>query len=286
MSLQELFADNKLKYKRLVEIRTNDGVQDTVACPICGTMIGSVKMERFHYVCSCCGHYFPMAPRDRIRMICDAKSFHELGRSMETKDPLEFPGYKKKLAEAQEKTGACDAVLTGTARIKKNPVAVAVMDNRFFMGSMGTVVGEKIALLTEYAAKRSLPLLIFSTSGGARMQEGMFSLMQMAKTAAAVERFKNAGGLFISVLTHPTTGGVSASFATLGDIILAEPKALIGFAGPRVIEQTIGHTLPEGFQHSEFLIEHGMIDRIVERREQRDLLGTLLKMHRPGKENA
>ena len=177
------------------------------------------------------------------------------------------------------KTGQQDAVVTGTCRIGGVKTAVAVMDKRFLMGSMGIAVGEKITRLTEYAMKRKLPLIIFAASGGARMQEGLFSLMQMAKTTAAIEKFKDAGGLFISYLTNPTTGGVSASFASLGDIIIAEPGALICFAGPRVIEQTIGQKLPEGFQHSEFLLEHGMIDMIVDRKDMKQTLSKILKMH-------
>ncbi len=198
---------------------------------------------------------------------------------MESEDPLSFPGYKKKLSEVQERTDEKDAVITGVAAIKMIQTAIAVMDSRFFMGSMGTVVGEKITLLAEYAAKEEIPLIIFAAGGGARMQEGLFSLMQMAKTSAAIERYKESGGLFISVLTDPTTGGTNASFASLGDIIIAEPNALICFAGPRVIEQTLGQTLPEGFQRAEFLQEHGMIDIIAERRDQRDLLGNILKLH-------
>lgn len=172
-----------------------------------------------------------------------------------------------------------DAFLAGVGKIDNRKVAIGVLDGRFLMGSMGTAVGEKIVRLTEYAKKKNLPLIIFSASGGARMQEGLFSLMQMAKTAAAIEQFKQKGGLFISCLTNPTTGGVSASYASLGDIILAEPGALICFAGPRVIEQTIGQTLPEGFQRAEFLLEHGMIDCIVERKDFRDTLSSILQMH-------
>ena len=200
-----------------------------------------------------------LTPSRRIALISDDKSFREL--------------------YAQVKTGNQDAVVTGTCRIGGVKTAVAVMDKRFLMGSMGIAVGEKITRLTEYAMKRKLPLIIFAASGGARMQEGLFSLMQMAKTTAAIEKFKDAGGLFISYLTNPTTGGVSASFASLGDIIIAEPGALICFAGPRVIEQTIGQKLPEGFQHSEFLLEHGMIDMIVDRKDMKQTLSKILKMH-------
>lgn len=218
--------------------------------------------------------------RARIDEICDRGSFKEINGKMKTNNPLEFPGYEEKLEINRKKTGQMDAIVTGIAAIDRQKVAIGVLNGRFLMGSMGTVVGEKIALLAEYAARKGLPLIIISVSGGARMQEGLFSLMQMAKTAAAIERFKASGGLFISCLTHPTTGGVSASFASLGDIILAEPGALICFAGPRVIEQTIGQKLPEGFQRSEFLLEHGMIDRIVPREKMRKELSLLLRLHR------
>lgn len=215
----------------------------------------------------------------RIAELCDEGSFHELSRELETEDPLAFPGYRKKLQAMQEKTGLKDAMVTGTCRIGGFPAAIGVSDGRFLMGSMGTVVGEKVAALCEYAGRKKLPLIIFSASGGARMQEGMFSLMQMAKTAAAVTSYKEKGGLFISCLTHPTTGGVSASYASLGDIILAEPGALICFAGPRVIEQTIGQTLPEGFQRAEFLLEHGMLDAVVARADMKAMLERLLRLH-------
>ena len=217
-----------------------------------------------------------LTPSRRIALISDDKSFRELYAQVKTGNPNSFPGYEKKVEANRLKTGQQDAVVTGTCRIGGVKTAVAVMDKRFLMG---IAVGEKITRLTEYAMKRKLPLIIFAASGGARMQEGLFSLMQMAKTTAAIEKFKDAGGLFISYLTNPTTGGVSASFASLGDIIIAEPGALICFAGPRVIEQTIGQKLPEGFQHSEFLLEHGMIDMIVDRKDMKQTLSKILKMH-------
>lgn len=220
-----------------------------------------------------------LTPSRRIALISDDKSFRELYAQVKAANPNSFPGYEKKLEANRLKIGQQDAVVTGTCRIGGVKTAVAVMDKRFLMGSMGIAVGEKITRLTEYAMKRKLPLIIFAASGGARMQEGLFSLMQMAKTTAAIEKFRDAGGLFISYLTNPTTGGVSASFASLGDIIIAEPDALICFAGPRVIEQTIGQKLPEGFQHSEFLLEHGMIDMIVDRKDMKDTLSKILKMH-------
>ncbi len=206
-------------------------------------------------------------------------NFEELFAEVTTRDPLQFPDYNKKLVDARMRTGAKDALICGIGNLDGMQVAAAELNPDFFMGSMGTVVGDKIAAITEEADRRHLPLVIFSASGGARMQEGMYSLMQMTKTAAAVERFKKRGGFFISVLTHPTTGGVSASYAFLGDVILAEPGALIGFAGPRVIEQTIRQKLPKGFQRSEFQLAHGMIDRIVPREEMRETIAMLLRLH-------
>ena len=221
-----------------------------------------------------------LTPSRRIALISDDKSFRELYAQVKTGNPNSFPGYEKKVEANRLKTGQQDAVVTGTCRIGGVKTAVAVMDKRFLMGSMGIAVGEKITRLTEYAMKRKLPLIIFAASGGARMQEGLFSLMQMAKTTAAIEKFKDAGGLFISYLTNPTTGGVSASFASLGDIIIAEPGALICFAGPRVIEQTIGQKLPEGFQRAEFLLDHGFVDMILPRQDQKHVIGRILYMHR------
>ena len=197
-------------------------------------------------------------------------------------DPLAFPGYSAKLAGLEEETGLKDAAVTALGRVDGHKAVFSVLDSRFLMGSMGTAVGEKIARAAEYAEKKKLPLVIFSASGGARMQEGIFSLMQMAKTAAAIQRFQSRGGLYLSCLTHPTTGGVTASFASLGDIMLAEPGALIGFAGPRVIEQTIKEKLPEGFQRAEYLLDHGFLDRIVPRSEWRSVLAQLLALHEKG----
>ena len=196
---------------------------------------------------------------------------------------MEFPGYPEKLEDLEEETGLRDAAVAALGSVGMHKAVFVVLDSRFLMGSMGTAVGEKVTRAAEYATKRKLPLIIFSASGGARMQEGIFSLMQMAKTAAAIQRFQSRGGLYISCLTHPTTGGVTASFASLGDIMLAEPGALIGFAGPRVIEQTIGETLPEGFQRSEYLLEHGFLDRIVSRDQWRPVLIQLLGLHEGGK---
>ena len=216
----------------------------------------------------------------RIEMVVDKDSFEPMFEGLNTRNPLKMKGYEAKVQALRDKTGLDEAVTTGRATIGGNSVAIAVCDGRFLMASMGEVVGEKIAKTVEYATKENIPVIIFACSGGARMQEGMVSLMQMAKTSAALKRHSESGNLYISVLTDPTTGGVTASFAMLGDIILAEPKALIGFAGPRVIEQTIGQKLPKGFQRSEFLLEHGFIDEIVERKDLRNRLTTILTLHK------
>jgi acetyl-CoA carboxylase carboxyl transferase subunit beta len=231
------------------------------------------------YVCPACGLHESVSARARIRMTVDAESFREFNRGRTSRDPLQFPQYKEKLRELRRKTGLKEAVITGTARIDGVRTVICVMDTRFLMASMGTAVGEKISLAFEYATKKRLPVVVFAASGGARMQEGIFSLMQMARTSAAVARHDEAGLLYIAVLTHPTTGGVTASFASLGDITLAEPGALIGFAGPRVIEQTIGEKLPAGFQSAEFQEEKGFVDRITTRQEMREVLGRLLRIH-------
>ncbi len=215
-------------------------------------------------------------------MIADEGSFEEWDHDLIAGNPLSFPGYEEKVQSLQEKTNLEEAVVTGKARIDGQDVVLGVCDGRFMMASMGWAVGEKIARAVERATKERLPVILFACSGGARMQEGIVSLMQMAKTSAALKKHSDAGLLYISVLTNPTTGGVTASFGMLGDITLAEPKALIGFAGPRVIEQTIGQKLPEGFQKSEFLLEHGFIDRIVEREEMKDVLSSILSMHQTG----
>lgn len=220
-----------------------------------------------------------MHARRRIEMVTDEGSFEEWDRDLQGGNPLEYKGYEEKLEKLQEKTGLQEAVVTGKAKIDGREVAIGVCDGRFLMASMGEAVGEKIARAVERATKERLPVILFACSGGARMQEGIVSLMQMAKTSAALKRHSDAGLLYISVLTDPTTGGVTASFAMLGDVILAEPKALIGFAGPRVIEQTIGQKLPEGFQRSEFLLEHGFLDAIVERSRMKETLSEILELH-------
>ena len=227
-----------------------------------------------------------ISARERFALIMDEGSCVDLFAGVVGGDPLAFPGYESKLAAQREKTGMQEAVMTATLEMDGRKAVVCVLSSLFFMGSMGTAVGERVTLAIEYARDHSLPLIIFSASGGARMQEGFFSLMQMTKTSAAIAKFSEKGGLFISVLTHPTTGGVTASFASLGDIMLAEPDALIGFAGPRVIEQTIGQTLPEGFQRSEFQQAHGFVDEIVPRGEMKRVLSQLLKLHEGGVKRA
>ena len=248
-------------------------------CNKCSQPIYVEDVKNNYYVCPKCGGYFRVHARRRIEMIADEGTFEEWNRDMEFSNPLDFPGYEKKVLAAREKTGLNEAVITGKASIDGHPAVIGVCDSRFLMSSMGYIVGEKITGAVERATKEKLPVIFFVCSGGARMQEGMISLMQMAKTSAALKRHQEAGQLYITVLTDPTTGGVTASFAMLGDIILAEPKALIGFAGPRVIEQTIGQKIPEGFQRSEFLLEHGFVDKIVERHELKDTLVRILRIH-------
>ncbi len=231
------------------------------------------------YVCPFCGQYRPMTSQERFRAVLDEGSARELDQGLQGSDPLDFPGYSEKLRAAERKTGLTESAVTMQGTIGGIPVVVAVMDSRFFMGSMSAAVGERITRAIEHADRNHLPLIIFCASGGARMQEGIYSLMQMAKTSAAIQTFSDHGGLYISYLTHPTTGGVTASFASLGDITLAEPGALVGFAGPRVIEQTIGQKLPDNFQRSEYLEEHGFIDRIVARKEMKSILTDILRLH-------
>ena len=249
-------------------------------CNKCGQPIYVEDVKNNYYVCPKCGGYFRVHAYRRIEMLTDVGTFEEWNKEMPFSNPLDFPNYEKKVEAAREKTNLNEAIVIGKAKIDGNTAVVGVCDARFIMSSMGHVVGEKITEAVERATKEKLPVILFACSGGARMQEGIVSLMQMAKTSAALKRHHEAGQLFISVLTDPTTGGVTASFAMLGDIIIAEPGALIGFAGPRVIEQTIGQKLPEGFQRAEFLLDHGFVDMILPRQDQKHVIGRILYMHR------
>ena len=248
-------------------------------CNACKAAVFADEVKQNHYICPHCGNYFHVPAYRRIKMVVDRKSFTEWDVHMEEQNPLQYKGYEEKIRSLREKTGLDEAVVTGKCTIKGTPTALGVCDCRFMMSSMGEVVGEKITRVFERATKERLLVILYICSGGARMQEGLVSLMQMAKTSMAIRKHSDAGLLYVPVLTDPTTGGVTASFAMLGDIILAEPKALIGFAGPRVIEQTIGQKLPKGFQRAEFLLEHGFVDKIVEREEQRSVLADILKLH-------
>lgn len=252
-------------------------------CPKCGEMVYREDIKSNSYVCPKCEGYFRIKTKTRIRMVADAGSFEEWFCDIDQKNPLDYPGYEEKIAGLQEKTKLKEAVTTGVCTVNGIRTVLGVCDARFLMGSMGYVVGEKITRAFERAVEERLPVVLFCSSGGARMQEGIISLMQMAKTSASIKKHSEAGLFYLPVLTDPTTGGVTASFAMLGDVILAEPGALIGFAGPRVIAQTIGQKLPEGFQRAEFLVEKGIIDGIVERKDLKDTISHLLEVHQENK---
>lgn len=254
-----------------------------VKCENCKEILYKETVRNNLNICPNCGHYFRMHINKRLELIIDKDTYKKFDLNVETTNPLNLEDYPKKLKTLREKTGLQEAVACGTGKIKGEDVVICIMDSGFLMGSMGVVVGEKITYAIEQAVEQKLPLIIFSVSGGARMQEGIISLMQMAKTASALTKLDEAGLLYISVLTDPTYGGVTASFASLGDIILAEPHAMIGFAGQRVIKQTIGEELPEGFQTAEFLLEHGFIDKIVERKDLKDTIYDLIILHKGGK---
>jgi acetyl-CoA carboxylase carboxyl transferase subunit beta len=267
-------------------LRGNDRRDDMpdglwIKCPDCGAMIHTIELKQSLHVCNHCNHHFLLDSRERINLLADPGSFEETEIGLTSANPLGFTGYQEKTAGLREKTGLDDAVVTGRLTIGGEPAMIAVMDFKFFAGSMGSVVGEKITRAVETAIKEKRGVIIISASSGARMQEGMLSLMQMAKTCGALARLSEAHLPYISVLTHPTTGGVTASFATIGDINLAEPKCMIGFAGPRVVKETTHQNLPPGFQTAEFMLEHGLIDAIVQRKDLREKLGRLLSFMMP-----
>jgi acetyl-CoA carboxylase carboxyl transferase subunit beta len=282
VQIKDLFS--KKKYATIPSATTERPKRDIPEglmnkCAKCGTIHYSKELEKNLKVCSSCGHHYRLSAWERIGMTLDDGRLFEYDAEMESVDPLNFPGYKVKLEQQKAKSNLRDSVVTGEGSINGFPVVVAVMSFDFFTGSMGSVAGEKITRAIEAAHEKRLPLIIFSTSSGARMQESILSLMQMAKTSAALSKFQGDGGLYISVFTDPTTGGVSASFASLGDYNLAEPGALIGFAGRIVIEQTIRQKLPENFQTAEFNLQHGQLDKVVHRKDMKQTLTQLLDMH-------
>lgn len=271
------FSKQTEKSKMVTPVDIPDGV--FVKCDRCKASLYEKVMKKNNYVCPVCQNHFRIDVNTRLKMIVDDESFKELDSSLMSTNPLSMPGYEMKILSAVNKTQRKNAFISGAAKIAGIEVAIGVLDSYFMMGSMGSVVGEKVTRLIEFSIKESLPLIIFSASGGARMQEGIFSLMQMAKTTAALNRLDDSKGLFISVLTHPTTGGVAASFASLGDINIAEKSSLIGFAGPRVIKQTIREELPKGFQTAEFQENHGQVDIVVHRQDLKKTLYNILKLH-------
>lgn len=283
--LKELFT--KTKKKKYATIPSESAKQDVPEgimskCPNCKKIMYTKELNKNCKVCLQCGYHHQMNSSERIKSFLDEGSFHELNREMISGNPLNFPGYEEKLKQDIAKTTMNEAVVTGLGRVNGLDVVVAIMDATFRMGSMGSVVGEKITRAVEKADELSLPFIIFTASGGARMQEGVISLMQMAKTSVALKRFSDNGGLTISIMTHPTTGGVSASFASLGDYNLAEPGALIGFAGRRIIEQTIREELPDDFQTAEFLLKHGQLDAVISRVDLKEKVAGILEIHQPG----
>lgn len=275
------FIRKKPKYVTSVHPEKSGGIPEGLYshCPNCKGNVYKADLKTNQNVCPLCGYHYPLSIDERLALVLDKESFEAINEYTEIRDPLAFPGYKEKIRAYREKTGQQEAIVTGIGTIDGRQVMIGIMEGAFMRGSMGSIVGEKITQTIEQATAQRLPLIIFTASGGARMQEGIFSLMQMAKTSSALSRHDQLGLLYISVLTDPTMGGVTASFASLGDIILAEPGALIGFAGPRVIEQTIHQQLPEGFQKAEFLLEHGQIDNIVPRKELKSTLSLLIQLH-------
>ncbi|OCA81823.1 acetyl-CoA carboxylase carboxyltransferase subunit beta [Pradoshia sp. D12] len=283
--LKDMFSrTKKKKYATIPSDKANQDVPEGIMmkCPSCKTIKYSKEILKNDKVCPKCGYHHPMSAVERLSNLMDKGSFEEYDRGMISENPLNFPDYTEKLDRDRNKTKQNEAVVTGIGRISGHTTVIAVMDSTFRMGSMGSVVGEKITRAIEKADELKVPFIIFTASGGARMQEGVISLMQMAKTSAALKRFSEHSGLIISVMTHPTTGGVSASFASLGDYNLAEPKALIGFAGRRIIEQTIHEKLPEDFQTAEFLLKHGQLDAVVPRNKMKDTLAAIIDIHTSG----
>lgn len=278
--LKDLFRKQR-KYATIPSEQAKKEIPEGVMekCPKCGTICIAKELEKNLKVCNSCGHHFSLSAPERIASLIDEERFFPFDEDLRSVDPLEFPGYVKKIEQDIKKTNMNEAIMTGEGTIGGFPVILGVMDSRFRMGSMGSVVGEKITRAAGQAVKKKYPFILFSASGGARMQEGALSLMQMAKTTAALERMNREKVLFISILTNPTTGGVSASFSSLGDINIAEPGALIGFAGRRVIEQTVRQKLPDDFQTAEFLLKRGQLDQVVPRLELRDTLIKILAFH-------
>lgn len=282
----EKVENPKLKSSKKVNSSTPEGLWRK--CANCGEIVQSSKLEERYQVCPYCDHHFRLSAKERIELLVDEGTFQPFGMDMGTNDPLKFTdkkSYKERLDQALEKTGLKDGAFLGVGKVNGKEIALAVMNFQFMGGSMGVVTGEKIALAFDIAFEKKIPCVVVSCSGGARMQEGILSLMQMGKTSASRQRLRNSGLPYISILTDPTTGGVAASFAILGDVNIAEPKALIGFAGPRVIEQSIRQTLPEGFQRAEFLEEHGFVDRIVHRHNLKEEVHFFLEMFHSSKKN-
>lgn len=281
--LEDLFKMVKFRAENdnLAEKKSNFSVPDNLLfkCPRCDNVCFMEEFSSQAKVCRVCTYHSRLTFKERLEHTIDVDTFIEYDKNMMATNPINFPNYEEKIANAQKATGLKDAIITGECKIRGQDAVIAIMDSNFIMGSMGSVVGEKITRAFEAATKKRLPIIIFSASGGARMQEGIISLMQMAKTSAAAALHSEAGLLYITVLTDPTTGGVTASFASLGDIIIAEPKILVGFAGRRVIEGTIKQRLPDDFQSAEFMLEHGFVDMIVHRKQLRRTLAKLIKMH-------
>lgn len=277
--IRDIFLKDKKKKTKGITIKNRRNDSPAEKCKKCNKILMKTDIENNLFICPKCDYHFTMPSDRRVESLIDEGSFVELDEYLQSKDPLEFPTYLKKIEQDKEKTNMNEAIITGEATINGIPFVIGVMDSRFRMGSMGSVVGEKITRAVERAVELNVPFVLFSASGGARMQEGIYSLMQMGKTSAALSKLNEKGLLFVSVMTNPTTGGVSASFASLGDINLAEPEALIGFAGRRVIEQTVREKLPDDFQSSEFLLKHGQLDKIVHRKEMRDTIYRILIMH-------